>query len=97
VKTAITGGDPNWGRIVSAAGYAGVHIQPHRTALLLNKIPLFDKGEPLPFDPKQVSHSIRGSKLTVIELDVGLGPGRATHWTTDLNTEYVRFNSEYTT
>jgi glutamate N-acetyltransferase/amino-acid N-acetyltransferase len=33
----------------------------------------------------------------VIELDVGLGPGRATHWTTDLNTEYVRFNSEYTT
>ncbi|MBU6236510.1 MAG: bifunctional glutamate N-acetyltransferase/amino-acid acetyltransferase ArgJ [Planctomycetes bacterium] len=97
VKTAITGGDPNWGRIVSAAGYAGVPIQPHRTALLLNKIPLFDKGEPLPFDPKQVSHSIRGSKLTVIELDVGLGPGRATHWTTDLNTEYVRFNSEYTT
>lgn len=97
VKTAITGGDPNWGRIVSAAGYAGVPIQPHRTALKLNQIPLFDRGEPLPFDAKQVSSSIRASKLTVIELDVGLGPGTATHWTTDLNAEYVRFNSEYTT
>jgi glutamate N-acetyltransferase/amino-acid N-acetyltransferase len=97
VKTAITGGDPNWGRIVSAAGYAGVPIQPHRTALVLNQIPLFDRGEPLPFDAKHVSTAIRSSKLTVIELDVGLGPGRATHWTTDLNTEYVRFNSEYTT
>ena len=97
VKTAITGGDPNWGRIVSAAGYAGVPIQPKRTALKINNLPLFDAGEPLDFDAKQVSESIRASKLTTIELDVGLGPGTATHWTTDLNTEYVRFNSEYTT
>ena len=97
VKTAITGGDPNWGRIVSAAGYAGVPIQPKRTALAINQLPLFRDGEPLDFDAKQVSQSIRESKLTVIELDVGLGPGSATHWTTDLNTEYVRFNSEYTT
>ena len=97
VKTAITGGDPNWGRIVSAAGYAGVPIHPKRTALRINNLPLFDAGDPLDFDAKQVSESIRASKLTMIELDVGLGPGTATHWTTDLNTEYVRFNSEYTT
>jgi glutamate N-acetyltransferase/amino-acid N-acetyltransferase len=97
VKTAITGGDPNWGRIVSAAGYAGVPIQPKRTALKINGIPLFDAGEPLPFDAKTVSGSIRSQKLTLIELQVGLGPGTATHWTTDLNAEYVRFNSEYTT
>ena len=97
VKTAITGGDPNWGRIVSAAGYAGVPIHPKRTALRINNLPLFDAGEPLDFDAKQVSESIRASKLTMIELDVGLGPGTAIHWTTDLNTEYVRFNSEYTT
>ncbi len=97
VKTAITGGDPNWGRIVSAAGYAGVPIQPKRTALKINALPLFDAGEPLPFDAKTVSQSIRSQKLTLIELQVGLGPGTATHWTTDLNSEYVRFNSEYTT
>jgi glutamate N-acetyltransferase / amino-acid N-acetyltransferase len=97
VKTAITGGDPNWGRIVSAAGYAGVPIRPEFTALHINRIPLFAKGEPLPFDASQVSQSIKGRKLTEIDLQVGLGPGTATHWTTDLNTEYVRFNSEYTT
>ena len=97
VKTAIAGGDPNWGRIVSAAGYAGVPIRPEFTALKINGIPLFDKGEPLPFDATTVSSSIKGAKLTEIDLQVGMGPGKATHWTTDLNTEYVRFNSEYTT
>lgn len=97
VKTAITGGDPNWGRIVSAAGYAGVPIRPDLTALKINGLPLFNKGEPLPFDASEVSHSIKSRKLTRIDLQVGLGPGKAMHWTTDLNTEYVRFNSEYTT
>lgn len=97
VKTAITGGDPNWGRIVSAAGYAGVPIRPEHTALKINCIPLFDRGEPLAFDASQVSQSIKARKLTEIDLQVGLGPGVATHWTTDLNTEYVRFNSEYST
>lgn len=97
VKTAITGGDPNWGRIVSAAGYAGVPIRPDHTALKINGIPLFERGEPLSFDATKVSHSIKASKLTEIDLQVGLGSGKATHWTTDLNTEYVRFNSEYST
>ena len=97
VKTAITGGDPNWGRIVSAAGYAEVPIEPKRTALRVNGFPLFEAGEPLGFDAKQVSEGIKSQKLTLIELSVGLGPGTATHWTTDLNAEYVRFNSEYTT
>jgi len=97
VKTAITGGDPNWGRIVSAVGYAGVPIRPDVLSLHLNGIHLFDKGEPLPFTAAQVSDSIKSQKLTKIDLLVGYGAGKATHWTTDLNTEYVRFNSEYTT
>jgi len=97
VKTAITGGDPNWGRIVSAAGYAGVPIRPEHTDLKINGHPLFERGEPLAFEAAVVSQSIKGRKLTEIDLRVGLGPGTATHWTTDLNTEYVRFNSEYST
>jgi glutamate N-acetyltransferase/amino-acid N-acetyltransferase len=97
VKTAITGGDPNWGRIVSAVGYAGVPIKPEVLSLHLNGIHLFDAGEPLPFDAKTVSESIRGRKLTEIRLNVGYGTGSATHWTSDLNAEYVRFNSEYST
>jgi glutamate N-acetyltransferase / amino-acid N-acetyltransferase len=97
VKTAITGGDPNWGRIVSAAGYAGVPIRPEWTSLRVNDCHLFEKGEPVAFVAADVSRSIKSQKLTRIDLQVGLGPGTATHWTTDLNTEYVRFNSEYTT
>lgn len=97
VKTAITGGDPNWGRIVSAAGYAGVPIEPSLLALKLNGFPLFDKGEPIAFVAKEVSESIKSKKLTTIELLVGSGAGHASHWTSDLNCEYVRFNSEYTT
>ncbi len=97
VKTAITGGDPNWGRIVSAAGYAGVPIRPEHTDLKVNGHSLFQRGEPLAFEASVVSQSIKGRKLTEIDLRVGLGPGVATHWTTDLNTEYVRFNSEYST
>lgn len=97
VKTAITGGDPNWGRIVSAVGYAGVPIETEHLALKLNGFDLFDRGEPLAFDAKAVSLAIKEKKDTLIQLKVGSGPGKASHWTTDLNCEYVRFNSEYTT
>jgi len=97
VKTAITGGDPNWGRIVSAVGYAGVPVETDRLALKLNGFQLFLEGEPIPFVAKEVSDAIKNKKETLIQLKVGLGSGKAAHWTTDLNCEYVRFNSEYTT
>lgn len=97
VKCAILGGDPNWGRIVSAAGYAGVPIDPTKIGLKINSIQLFSAGEPVAFDAVAASRSIRGSFDTLIELDVGSGSGACTHWTSDLTVEYVQFNSEYTT
>ncbi len=97
VKTAVYGCDPNWGRIVSAAGYAGVPIEAACLGLKVNGIPLFEGGEPLLFDAKTASHAIRDQHTTLIELCVGQGPGACTHWTSDLTPEYVRFNSEYTT
>ncbi len=97
VKTAVHGADPNWGRIVSAAGYAGPAIETSQLALTLNGIVLFSAGEPVSFDAKLASQSIRDNHLTLIELKVGIGPGQCTHWTSDLGVEYVRFNSEYTT
>ncbi len=97
VKTAILGGDPNWGRIVSAAGYAGPHIDTSLLSLKLNGIELFAGGEPCAFDAKAASHSIKENFDTLIELVVGSGAGRCTHWTSDLTLDYVRFNSEYTT
>jgi glutamate N-acetyltransferase/amino-acid N-acetyltransferase len=97
VKTAIHGADPNWGRIVSAAGYAGVPIEAERLALKVNGICLFEAGEPVAFDAKTASQSIRDNHTTLLELSVGQGGGQCTHWTSDLGVEYVRFNSEYTT
>ena len=97
VKTAVYGNDPNWGRIVSAAGYAGVPLDMQSLSLKVNGIPLFERGEPLPFDAKTASAAIRDQHTTLIELNVGHGPGACTHWTSDLTPEYVRFNSDYTT
>ncbi len=97
VKTAITGGDPNWGRIVSAAGYAGRPINPQRTTLRILGTTLYLDGTPLAFDAKAVSQLIRETPTVVMELYVGDGPGQATRWASDITTEYVRFNSEYTT
>lgn len=97
VKTAITGGDPNWGRIVSAAGYAGPRIQPERTSLHILDMPLYQNGTPLVFDAAKASNLIKSSPTVVIDLVVGDGPGKATRWASDITVEYVRFNSEYTT
>ncbi len=97
VKTAIAGADPNWGRIVSAAGYAGVRFAPEELTLSINGFELFRKGTPVDFDTRAVSDSIRSNFETRLELSVGSGSGSAQHWASDLTVEYVRFNSEYHT
>jgi glutamate N-acetyltransferase/amino-acid N-acetyltransferase len=97
VKTAITGGDPNWGRIVSAAGYAGVNFDPHRVDLHLNGNLIFQQGSPVEFDEAAVSRGIREQRETKIQLTFGEGTAEARFWTSDLTVEYVRFNAEYST
>ncbi len=97
VKTAVTGGDPNWGRIVSAAGYAGVTFDPAQVDLHVNGLLLYKQGAPVPFVAADVSRSIKENRGTQIELSVGGGEGKCRFWTSDLTVEYVRFNSEYTT
>ncbi len=97
VKTAITGADPNWGRIVSAAGYSGVEMQVEQTDLAINGHFVFQNGQPIEFDAATVSKSMADNFETNIQLKIGGGAGTATHWTSDLTTDYVRFNSEYTT
>ena len=97
VKTAITGGDPNWGRIVSAAGYAGPQIDPAKTSLKICGVTIYEDGSPKTFDAKTLSESMKASPEVEIELTVGTGPGQAKYWSSDLTCDYVRFNSEYTT
>lgn len=97
VKTAIAGADPNWGRIVSAAGYAGIDFDPMEVSLLINGALVYEKGTPVPFDEATVSESIRSSRDTQLLLLLGEGQATARFWTTDLTAEYVRLNADYRT
>ncbi len=97
VKTAICGADPNWGRIVSAAGRAGVPFDIGEVTLWLNGIALYQDGAPLEFDAKQLSDSIRAARDVSLRLRLRRGDASIRHWTSDLTAEYVRLNADYTT
>ena len=97
VKTAIAGGDPNWGRIVSAAGYAGVAFDPRGVSLHVNGTLLYERGVPVEFDEAAVSASIRDQRDTSIVLRFSEGNASIRFWTTDLTAEYVRLNADYRT
>ena len=97
VKTAVCGADPNWGRIVSAAGYAGVPFDPARVCLWVNDLPLYRDGAPLAFDREAASRSIRDHRETRLRLTFGEGSASIVFWTTDLTAEYVHLNADYHT
>ena len=97
VKTAVAGADPNWGRIVSAAGYAGVPFDPAGVSLRINGTLLYQGGTPVDFDAREVSGTIRDDRDTLIQLELSEGDASATFWTTDLTAEYVRLNADYHT
>ena len=97
VKTAVHGADPNWGRIVSAAGYSGVAFDPTQVVLRVNGTRLFESGAPVPFDADAVSAAIKGSRETLIELAVGAGPGCIRFYSSDLTADYVHLNADYHT
>jgi glutamate N-acetyltransferase/amino-acid N-acetyltransferase len=97
VKCAIHGADPNWGRIVSAAGYSGVPFNPAKVTLHLNGFPLYRDGAPVAFPAEQVSASIKSQRDTHIRLEFGEGAEQITFYTADLTADYVRLNADYHT
>jgi glutamate N-acetyltransferase/amino-acid N-acetyltransferase len=97
VKTAIFGGDPNWGRIVSAAGYAGVPFEEEQLSLWLGDLLLYHAGAPQPFDAATASAYLKKNRDVQIRLRFTLGQGRCTFWTCDLSHDYIRLNADYTT
>jgi glutamate N-acetyltransferase/amino-acid N-acetyltransferase len=97
VKTAIFGADPNWGRIVSAAGYAGVAFEEEQLSLWLGEMLLYKAGTPQPFDEAAASAYLKNNRDIHLRLRFELGSGRCTFWTCDLGYEYIRLNAEYTT
>lgn len=97
VKTAIAGADPNWGRIVSAAGYAGVPFEENELSLWIDEVLLYQDGTPVPFDAADVSARIRGHREVNLRLALKQGERSVRFWTCDLTAEYVRLNADYTT
>lgn len=97
VKTAITGNDPNWGRIVSAAGYAGVAFDPDKVTLTINDMLIYESGMPTVYDAKRVSESMRDNHEVRLVLAFGEGAASVRFWASDLTVEYVNFNSDYST
>jgi glutamate N-acetyltransferase/amino-acid N-acetyltransferase len=96
VKCAMHGNDPNWGRIVSAAGMCGARFDPDKSMLRLQGTVVFSKGMPARFNGGEVSRAL-GKKEVVVDLRCGLGKSSATVWTCDLSRDYVRINADYHT
>jgi glutamate N-acetyltransferase/amino-acid N-acetyltransferase len=98
VKTAIHGADPNWGRIVSAAGYAGVAFDEPDLSLWLDGVALYRAGVPLAFDAAALSARLRAERETHVRLAfTGHGDAACRFWTCDLTSDYIRLNADYTT
>ena len=96
VKTAIHGGDPNWGRLIAVAGRAGVAFELERAAVMIGSIVLFKNGKPHDEAAPQAAAYLKGKDISV-SVDLGAGTVSSTVWTCDLSAEYVRINADYRT
>jgi glutamate N-acetyltransferase/amino-acid N-acetyltransferase len=97
VKTAIHGGDPNWGRLIAAAGRSGVTFSLDAALVRIGPLVLFRDGQPHDELAPQAAEYLRGNDLEV-EVNVGAGGGHsATIYTCDLSADYVKINAEYRT
>jgi glutamate N-acetyltransferase / amino-acid N-acetyltransferase len=97
VKTAVHGGDPNWGRLIAAAGRAGVAFSLDRAQVRIGPLVLFSDGQPHDHLAPRAAQYLQGRQ---IEIEVGVGAGgdgRATMYTCDLSADYVKINAEYRT
>ncbi len=96
VKTAIHGADPNWGRILAAAGRSGAKVDQTKASVHIADVAVFEQGSPRTFDSEAVRRVFEQRDIT-IGVDLGVGSEAARAWGTDLSAEYVRINAEYTT
>jgi glutamate N-acetyltransferase/amino-acid N-acetyltransferase len=96
VKTAIHGGDPNWGRIIAAAGRAGAPIDLNRARLYLQNTLVFESGRPAEYDEQALVEAMQTEEV-VIDLQLAEGDGTAHFWSSDLTAEYVQINAHYRT
>lgn len=97
VKTAIHGGDPNWGRLIAASGRSGAHFVLEHASVRIGDVDLFVNG--VPYDERsEAAATVLEQKQMVITVDLGTGGAHeATMWTCDFSAEYIKINAEYRT
>ncbi len=96
IKTAVHGGDPNWGRIIMALSNSGAEVLLPKIDLSIGDIAMLKSGRPLPFSEEAVIR-VLGESEVPIRVNLNLNEGSATAWGCDLSEEYVTINSEYMT
>jgi glutamate N-acetyltransferase/amino-acid N-acetyltransferase len=96
VRTAIHGGDPNWGRVLAAAGRSGARVDDRRASVRIGDLFVYRSGAPLAVADADV-RALFAAPTVEIEVSLGLGDGQATAWGCDMSAEYVRINAEYMT
>ena len=96
VKTAIHGGDPNWGRLIAVAGRAGVAFELNRASVAIGPTVLFKDGKPYDENAPRAAEYLSGKDIAVT-VHLGVGSEESTVWTCDLSAEYVRINADYRT
>jgi len=96
VKTAIFGNDPNWGRIACAAGYSGAEIDEKLLSISIEDMELFKKGKTEDVNYAILAEILQRSRYC-INIDLGIGEGKASVLTSDLSFYYVRINAAYST
>jgi glutamate N-acetyltransferase/amino-acid N-acetyltransferase len=95
-KCAVHGGDPNWGRIICAAGSSGVNLNPDKLSCKLDELYVFRNGTPTRFDPAKAARIVSQREHT-ITVDLGVGRYSDFYYGCDLSAEYVRINADYHT
>lgn len=101
VKTAVFGSDPNWGRIIAAAGRSGIKFDPEKTDLYLGTdsgklVQILEEGQPVKGVRQKLKKVMKSSNI-IIMIDLNEGDAEAVGWGSDFSYEYVRINAEYTT
>jgi glutamate N-acetyltransferase/amino-acid N-acetyltransferase len=97
VKTAIAGSDPNWGRIISAAGNSGVNFDQNTIDITLQDVRVCRNGLACPFDEMDMKQRLDDTDVSIVFRIAGKGKGTATFWTCDLTEDYIHINAAYRT
>ena len=96
-KTAWSSADPNWGRLLAAAGYSGVEFDPALVTIAMGEQPVFEGGVRSPAFDEAAAHAVMKRREYTITLDFGQGDAECRFVTCDLTEEYVRINADYST